>query len=178
MQKIVFDTNVIISALLQTGYPNKIISELFIEQKFQLCVLAELIAEYLEVLARPKFTKFQDFFISAEALLAKIETKAIKYILYLSYHFISAFIEQRGSAATFTNATTGQITLRHYKTNKQHYNKPPNTFFNIWVVLATGFSRIFFSSLATRSNKALVARSVTKAGKSGLILVKVVGKLL
>jgi putative PIN family toxin of toxin-antitoxin system len=79
MQKIVIDTNVIVSALIQTGYPNKIIKELFIEQKFQLCVSDESIAEYLEVLARPKFAKFHDFFIRAEALLAEIETKATKY---------------------------------------------------------------------------------------------------
>lgn len=80
MQKIVIDTNVIVSSLIQRGYPNLIINELFIEQKFQLCISHELLAEYYEVLARPKFSKFQDFFIRAEALLTEIETKAIKYV--------------------------------------------------------------------------------------------------
>lgn len=79
MQKIVIDTNVIVSSLIQRGYPNLIIKELFIEQKFQLCISDNLLAEYYEVLARPKFSKFQDFFIRAEALLVEIEAKATKY---------------------------------------------------------------------------------------------------
>ena len=80
MQRIVIDTNVIVSSLIQRGYPNLIINNLFIEQKFQLCISDELLAEYYEVLARPKFSKFQNFFIRAEALLVEIEAKATKYI--------------------------------------------------------------------------------------------------
>jgi uncharacterized protein len=80
MQRIVIDTNVIVSSLIQRGYPNLIINDLFIEQKFQLCISDELLAEYYEVLARPKFSKFQDFFIRAESLLVEIEAKAKKYI--------------------------------------------------------------------------------------------------
>ena len=79
MQKIVIDTNVIVSGLIQRNYPNFIITELFFEDKFQLCISDELMAEYYEVLTRPKFAKFQDFFIRAEALLADIEGKAVKY---------------------------------------------------------------------------------------------------
>ncbi len=67
MQRIVIDTNVIVSSLIQRGYPNLIINDLFIDQKFQLCISEELLAEYYEVLARPKFSKFPDFFIRAEA---------------------------------------------------------------------------------------------------------------
>ena len=67
MQKIVIDTNVIVSSLIQRGYPNLIIKDLFIEQKFQLCISDELLAEYCEVLARPKFSKFQDFFYSCRS---------------------------------------------------------------------------------------------------------------
>ena len=80
MQKIVIDTNVIVSSLIQRGYPNLIIKDLFIEQKIKLCISDELLAEYYEVLSRPKFSKFPDFFIRAEALLAEIESKATKYI--------------------------------------------------------------------------------------------------
>ena len=79
MQKIVIDTNVIVSSLIQRGYPNLIIKDLLIEQKFELCISDELLAEYYEVLARPKFSKFQYFFIRAEALLVEIEAKATKY---------------------------------------------------------------------------------------------------
>jgi uncharacterized protein len=80
MQKIVIDTNVFVSSIIQRGYSNLIIKELFIEQKFQLCVSDELMAEYYEVLSRPKFSKFQDFFIRAEILIAEIEAKSVKFI--------------------------------------------------------------------------------------------------
>ena len=89
MQKIVIDTNVIVSSLIQRGYPNLIIKDLFIEQKFQLCISDELLAEYYEVLARPKFSKFQDFFIRAEALLVEIEAKATKYNPTITLDLIS-----------------------------------------------------------------------------------------
>ncbi len=79
MQKIIIDTNVIVSSLIQQGYPNFIFKDLFIEQKFQLCISDELMSEYYEVLAIPKFSKFQDFFIRAEALLLEIESRSIKY---------------------------------------------------------------------------------------------------
>ena len=80
MQKIVIDTNVIVSALIQRGYSYLIINEVFIEQKFQLCVSGELLTEYYEVLSRPKFSKFPDFFIRAEALLVEIASKATRYV--------------------------------------------------------------------------------------------------
>ena len=89
MQKIVIDTNVIVSSLIQRGYPNLIIKDLFIEQKFQLCISDELMAEYYEVLARPKFSKFHPFFISAEALLVEIEAKATKYCPTITLELIS-----------------------------------------------------------------------------------------
>lgn len=89
MQKIVIDTNVIVSSLIQRNYPNFIITELFIEDKFQLCISDELMAEYYEVLTRPKFVKFQDFFIRAEALLADIEAKATKYYPTIKLELIS-----------------------------------------------------------------------------------------
>jgi len=79
MQKVVIDTNVIVSALIQRSYPNQIINEIFIENRFQLCISDELMAEYFEVLSRPKFSKFQDFYIRAQAILVEIETKSKKF---------------------------------------------------------------------------------------------------
>jgi uncharacterized protein len=89
MQRIVIDTNVVVSALIQRGYPNLIINDLFVEQKFKLCVSNELLAEYYEVLSRPKFSKFQDFFIRAESLLVEIESKATKYFPAITLDLIS-----------------------------------------------------------------------------------------
>jgi len=79
MQKLIIDTNVIVSALIQKSFPYKIVSELFIEDKVRLCVSESLIAEYYEVLRRPKFAAYYDFVVKAEALLADIEAKAIMY---------------------------------------------------------------------------------------------------
>jgi putative PIN family toxin of toxin-antitoxin system len=89
MQKIVIDTNVIVSSLIQRNYPCLIISDFFLENKFQLCVSDKLLAEYYEVLARPKFSKFQDFFIKVESLLANIEAKSIKFIPTIKLDLIS-----------------------------------------------------------------------------------------
>ena len=58
MQRIIIDTNVIVSSLIQRNYPYLIINELFIEQKFQLCISDELIAEYYEVLLDQNFQDF------------------------------------------------------------------------------------------------------------------------
>ncbi len=45
-----------------------------------LCVSEELMSEYYEVLSRPKFARFPDFFGRAESLLADIEDKAKKIV--------------------------------------------------------------------------------------------------
>jgi uncharacterized protein len=89
MQKIVIDTNVIVSALIQRSFPFYIVDKLFIENKIQLCISEELLREYFEVLARPKFSKFHDFLIRAEALLAEIEMKATKYAPTIKLDLIS-----------------------------------------------------------------------------------------
>ncbi|PKQ69312.1 putative toxin-antitoxin system toxin component, PIN family [Raineya orbicola] len=75
MQRIVIDTNVIVSSLIQRSYPYKILYELFIEEKFILCVSEPLMAEYYEVLSRPKFAKYPDFFGKAESLLSEYRSK-------------------------------------------------------------------------------------------------------
>jgi putative PIN family toxin of toxin-antitoxin system len=89
MQKVVIDTNVIVSSIIQQGFPYKIVNDLFIEDKIRLCVSDELMAEYYEVLSRPKFAKFLDFFIRAEALLVDIEDKATKFVPTIKLDLIS-----------------------------------------------------------------------------------------
>ena len=79
MQKIILDTNVLVSALIQRNFPYLIISELFIEDKITLCISDELLSEYYEVLNRKKFAKYPDFVNAAEKLLATVETKGVKF---------------------------------------------------------------------------------------------------
>jgi putative PIN family toxin of toxin-antitoxin system len=76
MQKVIIDTNVIISALIQHSYPYFIIHDFLLEGRIDLCISKELFSEYLDVLSRPKFKKYQDFISKAESVLAQIEDKA------------------------------------------------------------------------------------------------------
>ena len=79
MQKLIIDTNVIVSSLIQKSYPYHIIYDLLFEDKVYLCISPPLLEEYYEVLERPKFAQFQDFAIKAKIVLANIELKAHRY---------------------------------------------------------------------------------------------------
>jgi uncharacterized protein len=125
MQKIVIDTNVIVSSLIQRGFPNLIISELFIEQKIQLCISDELLAEYYEVLSRPKFSKFPDFFAKAESLLVDIESRAKKYTPKIELAIISddddnmiVELADECEADFIITGNTNDFTISNYKNTK------------------------------------------------------------
>lgn len=89
MQKIVIDTNVLVSSLIQRSYPFLILDALFINDKIVICISDELMNEYYEVLHRPKFSKFHDFLLKAEQLLADIEEKSIKFVPQIKIDLIS-----------------------------------------------------------------------------------------
>lgn len=89
MQKIVVDTNVLVSALIQRSYPYHIVEELFSNNYIQLCLSDELFAEYYNVLNRKKFSKFPDFISNAQALLIDIEKRAIKFYPTIRLKIIS-----------------------------------------------------------------------------------------
>jgi len=73
MQKVIIDTNVIVSSLIQKSYPYRIVFGLLIEGKILLCISPQLIAEYYAVLTRPKFAQFQEFSVKAKIVLALID---------------------------------------------------------------------------------------------------------
>jgi putative PIN family toxin of toxin-antitoxin system len=79
MQKVIIDTNVIVSSLIQKSYPHRIIYDLFIADKICLCTSPLLLAEYYRVLERPKFAQFHEFAAMAKTVLANIEVKAASY---------------------------------------------------------------------------------------------------
>ena len=60
MQKIILDTNVLVSSLIQKNYPYLII-EYCIEGNAMICISNPILEEYFEVLQRPKFAKLPDF---------------------------------------------------------------------------------------------------------------------
>ena len=56
MQKCVIDTNVVISALIGSGYPRQIIFDLGLGKRIQVFTSSPIFTEYIEVLNRDKFT--------------------------------------------------------------------------------------------------------------------------
>jgi putative PIN family toxin of toxin-antitoxin system len=122
MQKIVIDTNVLVSGLIQQGYPYLIVNNLFIEQKISLCVSYELLAEYYEVLKRKKFSRYPDFLSKAESLLAQIETKSITYTPKFKLDIISdkddnklLELASESNANFLITGNTNDFTMKKYR---------------------------------------------------------------
>ncbi len=61
MQKIVVDTNVIVSALIGSGYPTQIIFDIVLGKTVIVCSSFEVFEEYIEVLHRERFAKYPRF---------------------------------------------------------------------------------------------------------------------
>ena len=77
--RLILDTNVLVSALIQRNYPYFIIDLVLADNTLQLCISDQLFAEYIEVLNREKFSKFSDFHARALILLADLEGRALKF---------------------------------------------------------------------------------------------------
>jgi hypothetical protein len=122
MQKIVIDTNVIVSSLIQRSYPYRILYGLFVDDKISVCVSEELMSEYYEVPSRPKFARFPDFFARAERLLADIDTKAIKFQPSTSIDLITdkddnmlLELAEESQADFIITGNSNDFTFRHFK---------------------------------------------------------------
>jgi uncharacterized protein len=89
MQKIIIDTNVIISSLIQRSYPHFIIYNCVLENLVDLCISDDLLEEYLNVINRPKFERYPDFLNKAEFVIAQIEDKAKNYYPKERFEIIS-----------------------------------------------------------------------------------------
>jgi uncharacterized protein len=72
MQKVILDTNVIVSALISSSVPTSILYELVLERAVTLCLSEAIFIEYVEVLGRDKFNKFSNFKSKAEVVLTKL----------------------------------------------------------------------------------------------------------
>ena len=79
MQRLVNDTNVLVSSLIQRSFPFLIVSTVPDNKDINWCISDEVLAEYSEVLRRVKFSKYNGFGVNAEKLLIDIEVAAIKY---------------------------------------------------------------------------------------------------
>jgi putative PIN family toxin of toxin-antitoxin system len=124
MQKIVIDTNVIVSALIQKNYPFFILDELFFENKILLCTSEELMQEYFEVLSRPKFSRYPDFVINAESIFAEIGYRSEIYKPSIKLNIISdkddnmilELAEESKADFIITGNTNDFIMTKHKKT--------------------------------------------------------------
>lgn len=72
MQKIILDTNVIVSALISNSIPSKILHELVLPQKVKTCLSDEIFTEYVAVMNREKFAKYGKFKANADIVLSKL----------------------------------------------------------------------------------------------------------
>ena len=79
MQKIILDTNILVSALISHAIPSKVLYDLVLDEKISLCLSEEVYSEYIEVLNRNKFTKYPDFKLSADVVLTRIREIAVFY---------------------------------------------------------------------------------------------------
>jgi putative PIN family toxin of toxin-antitoxin system len=79
MQKIIIDTNVLVSAIIQRSFPYYILSNVLANRKILICISEDLFKEYYEVLNRKKFSKYPDFIANAHLILAEINRIGTKY---------------------------------------------------------------------------------------------------
>ncbi|MCL2327811.1 MAG: putative toxin-antitoxin system toxin component, PIN family [Bacteroidetes bacterium] len=79
MQKVILDTNVIVSALIQKSFPHYIVFDYVLDGQVQLCLSEALLDEYHDVLLRPKFARINNFESNAEIVLNRFAKTAVFY---------------------------------------------------------------------------------------------------
>lgn len=125
MRKLVIDTNVFVSSLIQCGYPYLITRELFSNNDIQLCISDEILEEYYDVLNREKFTRFTGFTAKAQVLLANIKKKATKFFPDIKIDLIkdlddNKFLElsETCNADFLITGNTNDFTIIQYKATR------------------------------------------------------------
>ena len=122
MKKVIIDTNVLVSALIQRSYPNFILNNCVFEDLIEVCISDEIFKEYLDVLNRPKFSKYPIFLSKAEIVLTQIESKAIKYFPKCKFKIIkdlddNKFLElaYESKADFIITGNTNDFTMSDFK---------------------------------------------------------------
>jgi len=119
---VVLDTNVLVSALISTGLPNKVVFDCVIGRNIPICLSQAILDEYENVLMRPKFAKFSNFRTNAKRLLPKLVRVAEFYEPVIKLDFIkdesdNRFLELAVSAkANFIiTGNTNDFTFPEYE---------------------------------------------------------------
>lgn len=100
--RIVLDTNILVSALIGNSYPKQILFEYVLENKFVVCVSEIGLDDYRDVLSRPKFGKFPNFVEKANDLLDNFEKIAEYYQPTITIDRISDDADNRFLALALT----------------------------------------------------------------------------
>lgn len=79
MQKLILDTNILVSALISNSVPTKILYELVLTQKVKVCLSNEIFAEYVAVMNREKFIKYSNFKTKSDIVLSKLREISKNY---------------------------------------------------------------------------------------------------
>jgi len=79
MQRIILDTNIVVSALIRKSYPYYIVYDYVFNEQVQLCLSEALLSEYRDVLSRPKFAKVSNFENNAKLILSRFTKIALFY---------------------------------------------------------------------------------------------------
>jgi putative PIN family toxin of toxin-antitoxin system len=125
MHKVIIDTNVLVSALIQRSYPNFILYNCVLENLVKVCISDELFEEYLVVLNRPKFSKYADFLNKAEFVIAQIESKATKFFPKEKFEIIGDLADNKllelaseSKADFIITGNTNDFTMGNFKDTK------------------------------------------------------------
>lgn len=123
--RLILDTNVIVSALIQRNYPYFILDRILVDKNLELCISEHLFSEYVEVLNREKFSRFPDFHFQAKVVLVDIESKALKFAPEINLKVINDQADNRllelaeaCKADYIVTGNTRDFTMAEYKSTK------------------------------------------------------------
>ena len=123
--RLILDTNVLVSALIQRSYPYYIVDRVLADSTLELCISDKLFAEYLNVLNRDKFSRFPDFQAKAQTILADVEATATQFVPTATIDVIRDEADNRllelaeiCQADYLVTGNTNDFTMKEYKGTK------------------------------------------------------------
>jgi uncharacterized protein len=126
MLKVIIDTNVFVSSLIQHNYPFLVVDYIFKERKsIELWISEQLQNEYSEVLNRIKFFRYEDYDLKSKILLANINDFGSKYLSSIKLNIIqdesdNKFLElaETCNADYLITGNTKHFPMKEYKNTK------------------------------------------------------------
>ncbi len=119
----VIDTNILVSSLIgNTGYSRKIFDDLIVTGKIKMCISNPVFEEYLEVLQRDRFKKYQGFANASVILLNSVKKNGLWFEPKLAIDILedkddNKFIELavEAGAAYIVTGNSNDFTIKTYE---------------------------------------------------------------